>query len=273
MALWDIPYKTSTTGDPSGKRRTRVKTRAALAPTALAACALLLLCPLIARPQDVSCPSPTTPINASPSGADFFKSFVGSDGSGLACYGIPLQVGSGSTAEGDLNSTYYVLYYSITNALAQSDSTTTPNFELVIVGTFPDSRYFSITHDDMHYSSAQHLADFAIDPVGLSGDSYSNPFKNENTYAAGQWYMAPVSLGAIPSSTNSGCQIDPFEEDNLLDATQRHTSMDWNTVVQGSENGQPPSAHSWILPPTRMLAAQAPMGRTWPAKSSPAATC
>jgi hypothetical protein len=95
----------------------------------------------------------------------------------------------------------------------------------------------------MHYSSAQHLADFAIDPVGLSGDSYSNPFKNENTYAAGQWYMAPVSLGAIPSSTNSGCQIDPFEEDNLLDATQRHTSMDWNTVVQGSENGQPPSAH------------------------------
>jgi hypothetical protein len=140
MALREILYKTSTTGDPSRERRTR-KTRTTLAPTALAASALFLLCPLVARPQDITCPTPTGPINASP-GADFFKSFVGTDGSGLACHGIPLQVGSGSTAEGDLNSTYYVLYYSITNALTQSDSTTTPNFELVIVGTFPGGLHY-----------------------------------------------------------------------------------------------------------------------------------
>jgi hypothetical protein len=141
-----------------------------------------------------------------------------------------------------LNSIYYALYYSITNALALTgEGATAPKFELVIVGTFPDARYFSITDDDMHYSNAQHLADFTIDPVGGSGDSYSNPFKTGTTYATGQWYLAPVSLGAIPNSTNSGCQIDPFEGDNLLDATQRHTSTDWNTVIQGSENGEPPS--------------------------------
>ena len=67
----------------------------------------------------------------------------------------------GSTHEGNLNSIYYALYYSITNALALTgEGATAPKFELVIVGTFPDARYFSITDDDMHYSNAQHLADF-----------------------------------------------------------------------------------------------------------------
>jgi hypothetical protein len=132
---------------------------------------------------------------------------------------------------------------------------TAPNFELVIVGTFPDARYFSITNDDMHYSNAQHLADFTIDPVGSPGDSYSNPFTTiVNGYTSGQWYLAPVSLGAIPVPTNSACKIDPFEGDNLLDATQRHTSADWNTVIQGSENGEPPSGTHIVDTPLHLSA-------------------
>jgi hypothetical protein len=56
-----------------------------------------------------------------------------------------------------------------------------------------------------------------------------------------QAYVVPVSLGAIPGPTTANdppgtviphCAIDPFEGDNLLDATQRHQSMDWDTVVQ-----------------------------------------
>jgi hypothetical protein len=61
-------------------------------------------------------------------------------------------------------------------------------------------------------------------------------------------------LGAIPSSTSSGCKIDPFEGDNLLDATQRHTSMDWNTVVQGPESGVPPGTYHTVDTPSHQSA-------------------
>jgi len=50
------------------------------------------------------------------------------------------------------------------------------------------------------------------------------------------------SLGAMPSLTavTPGCQINSFEEDYQLDATQRHLSNDWNT------NLQPPSIASGL---------------------------
>jgi hypothetical protein len=98
----------------------------------LAASALLILCPLVVRPADVTCPSsPSGPINTSPSGPsgsacattpNFFNCNVGQDGSGLSCYGIQLQAGSGSSLEGDLNSVYYTLFHSIANALTQTPS-------------------------------------------------------------------------------------------------------------------------------------------------------
>jgi hypothetical protein len=47
--------------------------------------------------------------------------------------------------------------------------------------------------------------------------------------------VIPISLGPVPSGISGACAIDPFETDNLLDATQRHFSMDWNTVVAGPE--------------------------------------
>ena len=225
MPLFEALHK-ARAGDQPGERQTR-RIRETPELSALAASALLLLCAVGARSQDITCPSsPSSPINTSPSGVNFFKSFVGADGSGLACYGIPLQTGSGSAAEGDLNSTYYVLYYSITNALAQTgEDATTPNFELVIVGNFPDARYFSLSHDDMHYANAQHLADFAIDPVGGPGSSYVNPFKNGETYATGQWYIVPVSLGAVPGSTTSGCGSIPSSRTTFW--MQRNGTPPW----------------------------------------------
>jgi hypothetical protein len=40
-----------------------------------------------------------------------------------------------------------------------------------------------------------------------------------------------------------GCGINPFETDNLLDATQRHLSEDWNTVVQVQNGTATPGAN------------------------------
>jgi hypothetical protein len=183
---------------------------------------------------------PCTPSRATDSlGANFYKSYANS------AYEIPIPQASGQSAAGDLNSTYFALYYSITNLDAWVASHGNNAIELVIVGTFPKARYFSITGNDMHYTVAQHLADADLDPVGGSGNSYINPFVvtgNGTSYSVGPAYLLPVSMGSVPSTTLSGCAIDPFEEDNLLDGTQRHLSMDWNANVHPpsvSQNLQP----------------------------------
>jgi hypothetical protein len=106
---------------------------------------------------------------------------------------------------------------------------------LVAVGDFPDSRYFSITVNDMHYTAAQHLADADIDPVNTD----KNPFVPGNTgssppYTGNQAYLVPISLGITPGpAANPSCAVGSFEGENLLDATVRHLSIDWNTNLQG----------------------------------------
>jgi len=166
--------------------------------------------------------------DTNPSGASFFASFANST------YEIPIPSGNGTTTNGDLNSTYFQMFYSITNLNAWMTAHNYCPVELIVVGAFPDVRYFSVTDNDMHYAATQHLADADIDPVGVPGNSYSNPFTPGIQYNGDQKYLVPVSLGYVPSSTTvTGCGITPFEEDNLLDATQRHLSMDWNTNVQG----------------------------------------
>ena len=214
--------------------------------SALALCCLVLATVADpAWPQQSECPQPPAlAVNTSPGGGcnDFFDCFAYNGN--ISSYGVQLPANNGaSTYKGDLNSTYFDLYYSIANANALNGGTSC--YELVIVGTFPNARYFSVTSNDMHYSNAQHLADFTIDPADTHYDpSWVNPFAPGETYIAGQWYLIPVSLGAIPatgSPTSRVCSINPYEGDNLLDATQRHYSMDWNTLVQGSESAAPPS--------------------------------
>ncbi len=60
-------------------------------------------------------------------------------------------------------------------------------------------------------------------------------------YDSAQYYVVPVSLGSVPNVTG-GCQIQPYEEDNLLDATQRHISIDWNTSI-----GTTPGVNDYLL--------------------------
>lgn len=161
---------------------------------------------------------------------DFYSNFVGSGN--LATYGYALSSSSGGTFQGDLNSAYSEVYYSILNALTNNGgSTSNPScFELVIAGAFPNVRYFAITDNDMHYASAQHLADAAMD---TAKQGQANPFTPKVHVNGQQMYVVPISLGSVPSGSGiwPGCGISPFEQDNLLDGTQRHPSMDWNTVV------------------------------------------
>jgi hypothetical protein len=88
----------------------------------------------------------------------------------------------------------------------------------------------------MFYSIANlnTLADADIDPAVFAD---SNPFTPGIQYTGSQQsYLLPVSLGYVPNpaTVTKGCGVSSFEEDNLLDATQRHLSMDWNTNVQGN---------------------------------------
>src|SRR5580700_5298690 len=152
-------------------------------------------------------------------------------------YQIAIPPTNAAVAAGDLNSTYFPIYYSIANANAANCK-----FELVVVGDFPDTRYFSITLNDMHYTATQHLADADIDPVGTTSQPGANPFVpgppgahgSSPPYNGSQAYLVPISLGNLPSTVNADryfCAINNFEGDNLLDATQRHLSIDWNTNV------------------------------------------
>lgn len=150
-------------------------------------------------------------------------------------YQIGLNASNAANAAGDLNSTYFQAFYSAVNAA----SAVNPNsglpycpFELVVTGTFPNARYFSVTQNDMHYTAAQQLADIAMDPLTKTT---VNPYVPSTPFQSGQAYLVPISLGSVPvlpaqGGTETGtCQVSPYEEDNLLDGTQRHQSMDWNT--------------------------------------------
>ncbi len=191
--------------------------------------------------------------------ANFASNFVTSN---LSTYQVPFpDFLTGANGAGDWNARYSAIYYSLSSSLngaAESMSSWTSTCgtgqqggcnsvtggahfcpaELVVSGQYPNSRYFSIADYDEHYTTAQHLADLDIDPLSSSVQS---PFVGGQVWASGVAYLAPVSLGTVPSSgqngasggTASGCQISPYEEDNLLDGTQRHIAGDWNTVVTG----------------------------------------
>jgi hypothetical protein len=216
--------------------------------------AILCLLALPARAQDTTCIN--TGVTSKPGTGSFYSNFA-STSTQLSTYAIQLTPNSGNQLEGDANSVYFGAYYSITNALALMANSGYCPFELVIVGDFPETRYFSIADYDMHYSPAQHISDADIDPVGCIGSCthYTNPFIQGNSFTANQPYMVSISLGSIPGPTvanggtvANGCLIDPWEGDNLLDATQRHPSMDWNTIVTSSAEAAPaPPASAHVV--------------------------
>src|ERR1700674_4852845 len=55
------------------------------------------------------------------------------------CYTIHLGTGIGAIEYGDLNAEYFQLYFKVD-----------PRYQLIVVGTFPNARYFSATLYDSH---------------------------------------------------------------------------------------------------------------------------
>jgi hypothetical protein len=203
------------------------------------------------------------PLASTPRTGNFFTNFIqpyenlltGGLNLGSSPYAIPMSAIAGGSAAGDLNSTYFPLYYSIANMMRWAGINGVeyyPNcpVEIVVVGTYPNARYMSITDNDAHYTATQHLADKDIDPV-IQLATMTNPFVVGGTgtspaFDGSQYYAVPVSLGTVPNASN-GCTMSQFEEDNLLDATQRHYSMDWNTNLDyGSGVDLAPGVNSWL---------------------------
>jgi hypothetical protein len=146
--------------------------------------------------------------NEFPTG-DFFSNFDNS------CYTIPFGTGHGGTAGSDLNSVYFKTYFKVD-----------PRYQLIIVATFPNSRYFSVTAYDDHSAIADSISDTNIVPLT---SQYINPYQPGNTYVAGQRYAVPINFGGVPGNLETGCMMNGYNVDvNGLDATVRHQGMNWN---------------------------------------------
>jgi HYDIN/CFA65/VesB-like, Ig-like domain len=177
----------------------------------LSALALLNLAVLPARAQ-TNCNNLPTQFSGGefPTG-DFFSNFNN------PCYLVPIPGSSGSHGQsGDLNAVYNRLYFRVD-----------PQYQLIIIGTFPNARYFSVTLYDAHAAISQTVLDTNITPLT---SQYINPFQPGVTFVPGQQYAVPVNFGGTPGTLETGCTISSgYNVDvNALDGTQRHPGMDWN---------------------------------------------
>ncbi len=145
--------------------------------------------------------------NEFPSG-DFFSNFQN------PCYTIPLAPQGKSKT--DLNDTYWQMFYKVD-----------PRYQLIIVGNFPNARYFSLTANDDHYLLSQTILDTNIVPLT---SSFVNPYQPGIPYASGQQYAVAMNFGGTPGTIETGCMTSAYNVDvNSLDATLRHQGMNWNT--------------------------------------------
>ena len=135
------------------------------------------------------------------------------------CYLIALNAGHGSGQEqGDLNTVYNKVYFRINPNI--------PPYEIILLGTFPNARYFSIGLYDSHSAFTQNLKDIDIVPL-TSADI--NPYLPGTSYVSGQRYGVAIHLGGTPGNQQTGCMMTGYNvESNVMDGTQRHPFMNWN---------------------------------------------
>lgn len=154
------------------------------------------------------------------------------------CYLIPFATGNGSgSQQGDLNSMYNKLYFNINSK--NGGIPAIPPYELIILGEFPNARYFSISLYDNHSAITQNLTDVNIVPL-TSGDI--NPYQPGVAFVSGQRYGAAIHLGGTPGTIEKGCMMTGYNfESNGLDGTQRHPYMNWN--LDPAFFGPPPYQH------------------------------
>lgn len=147
--------------------------------------------------------------NEFPTG-DFFKNFNNT------CYTIRLGTGYGNVEYGDLNALYYQLFFKVD-----------PRYQIILLGNYPNARYFSVSLNDAHTALSASILDTDIVPLT---SQYTNPFQPGMAYVAGQQYAVPINFGGTPGNQQTGCMTTGYNVDvNALDATQRHPGMDWNS--------------------------------------------
>jgi hypothetical protein len=183
--------------------------------------AALTLFPSLAHAIDCSGLPTTFTGNEFPTG-NFFSNFQN------PCYLIPMVMDASSFT--DLNDTDWHIVYSVDSS-----------YQLIVLGDFPNSRYFSVTAYDDHSLISQAILDTNIVPL-TSG--YVNPFQPGVPYAPGQQYALAVNFGGTPGTLETGCMMNGFNVSvNSLDATQRHQGMNWNTDAGFLQQSPIPPVH------------------------------
>jgi hypothetical protein len=179
--------------------------------TASAGALLVGLCLLPGIAHAIDCSGLPTSFtgNEFPKG-NFFSNFDN------PCYTISLASGHGSAEWGDLNATYFQAYFKVD-----------PRYQLIVLGTFPNSRYFSVVLYDSHFGFAQSNEDANIVPLT---PQYINPYRPGVAFVPGQQFAVPIGFGGTPGNLETGCKMNGYNVDvNGLDGTQRHPGMDWNS--------------------------------------------
>lgn len=166
---------------------------------------------LPAAAQTGNCPTQFNP--GSFTKGTFFSNF------NSTCYWIDFVTGHGADSQwGDLDTEYNKIFFKIDPSI--------PPYQLVILGTFPNARYFSVDVNDDHSAISQSLTD--VDIVPLTGADV-NPYEPGVAFVGGQHYVVPVNLGGSYGTLEPGCMTTGYNVDvNAMDGTLRHPFMNWN---------------------------------------------
>jgi hypothetical protein len=158
----------------------------------------------------------TCPITINPSD-DFVANFYQNPGA-AACYATNLTTETES-GEGDLDAIYsHVLY------------TVAPGYELVVLGTFPNSRFMSATLYDSHLTTTpgNYLFDYQFPPL-FAG--MTNPFTPGTPFTSHQMYGFTVSFGGSLGNVAPGCGTTSTFGQTVFNATQIHSGYSWNDAI------------------------------------------
>jgi hypothetical protein len=133
-----------------------------------------------------------------------------------SCYALSFGGSSGGSSGGDSNATYTQVFYQVN-----------PAYQLIVLGTFPNARFMSVTLYDAHSTLLNAVNDFQIPPLS---NSMSNPYVPGHTYTTGQMYGLTVSFGGGAIQTvAAGCSTSGSNLGaTVFNATELHEGLSWN---------------------------------------------
>jgi hypothetical protein len=133
-----------------------------------------------------------------------------------SCYALSFGGSSGGSSGGDSNATYTQVFYQVN-----------PAYQLIVLGTFPNARFMSVSLYDGHSTLLASLNDYQLPPLS---SSMINPYVPGNTYTTGQMYGLTVSFGGGPVQTVApGCSTSSSNIGlNVFNAAEIHQGFSWN---------------------------------------------